>query len=917
MLRPGDIDASECHVKLRIIGLTAGLLLTASTALVAISGPSSLAATTASAAATGKITVTIRAPKGVAANVNLTGPRKTLFAKPAAGTSKSVTRQLPAGRYRVRPEAAISKGVLYDGTNGKTVTVTAGRSVRITVTFAKVASASALHTTAISSTRVALAWSAPSRATFALRRTAGSRPAASRFAGTAVRVSGHTAADVGLRAGKQYTFALFTHLAGRWAGPITLQVGTVASNGSKTAAFAVNPGALLATPADVRSASATGSGVQVRLSPSAGTPVIGSAVVLPPSASLPGGYIGQVSSISSDGSTVTLQPASLSSAFAYYDISIPSFATAATALSPNARHASSSAGPAEADCGGSSDGTITFSPSLRLNGSFHATVNSEGYLRIPQGASLSMQLTATLTGAMSIEASSSLSCELTFGPFFKTITVDPVPISILFTPSAEFDVEGAVDESNLGASVTGGLQFSGTMGLRSGAHFTGSDILTAQPLTPDITASGSVTAKVGGEVVVGPGAGDKDTGAIAGISGEFDPLNATFEPASPQDPGACFKASAALFLQLALDAKAWVGSWSVDRKITFKALTGQPGYPGSPWYFPANCENSTPLSVTGGALPDGQVSTLYDHTLSASGGTQPYTWAVVDGSPPAGITLSSSGELSGTPVSDGTSQFTAQVTDSNGHTATGSFSLTVNPVQTAADAITEYDVSPDLGCAMSGSGDADGEFYGNTACGTIISVNGALYGPASIPAGGNLTGASNYGAWDPVSQTTAGSGTSGDPYVITTAASADGSPITASQTDTYAIGGSTVGTTTTLTNSSSSSVQVMLYHAFDCYPGDSDTGTGTSANGSVSCVSDNVTSNGAPTLRLTPGTGGSTFVEEIYADLWSDISTGNAFSDTVLAQDHDTSEGLAWSVTVPANGSVSVQYNTDLLLTLQ
>jgi hypothetical protein len=103
VLRPGGIDASECGVKLRIIGLTAGLLLTASTAFVALSGTPSLAATTASAVATGKITVTIRAPKGVAANVSLTGPSKTLFAKPAAGTSKSVTRQLPAGRYRIRP----------------------------------------------------------------------------------------------------------------------------------------------------------------------------------------------------------------------------------------------------------------------------------------------------------------------------------------------------------------------------------------------------------------------------------------------------------------------------------------------------------------------------------------------------------------------------------------------------------------------------------------------------------------------------------------------------------------------------------------------------------------------------------------------------------------------------------------------
>jgi hypothetical protein len=213
------------------------------------------------------------------------------------------------------------------------------------------------------------------------------------------------------------------------------------------------------------------------------------------------------------------------------------------------------------------------------------------------------------------------------------------------------------------------------------------------------------------------------------------------------------------------------------------------------------------------------------------------------------------------------------------------------------------------------AGDANGEFFGGHACGTIIAVGGQLYGPSDIPAGGNLTGAGNYNDWNPTGQTTSGSGSPGDPFVITTNASAGGSPITVSQADTYAADGSTVSTTTTLTNASGSPVQVMLYHAFDCYPGDSDTGTGTSSGGSPSCVSDNVTSNGARTLRLRPGTGGSTYVEEVYADLWSDIATGNPFSDTVRADDHDTSEGLAWSVTVPANSSVSVQYSTDLLLT--
>jgi len=107
----------------------------------------------------------------------------------------------------------------------------------------------------------------------------------------------------------------------------------------------------------------------------------------------------------------------------------------------------------------------------------------------------------------------------------------------------------------------------------------------------------------------------------------------------------------------------------------------------------------------------------------------------------------------------------------------------------------------------------------------------------------------------------------------------------------------------------------MVYHAFDCYVGDSDFGTGAASHGAVSCVSANVTAHGARTLRLRPLTAGSTYVEEVYYQLWLDIAAQRPFADTVQAGVHDTAEGLAWQVTVPAHGSTSVRYDTDLLLT--
>jgi hypothetical protein len=87
-----------------------------------------------------------------------------------------------------------------------------------------------------------------------------------------------------------------------------------------------------------------------------------------------------------------------------------------------------------------------------------------------------------------------------------------------------------------------------------------------------------------------------------------------------------------------------------------------------------------PLVITS-PLPPAKLGLPYSQTLTASGGTPPYVWSVVNGAPPNGIALSpSAGVLSGTPTQSGTATFTVMVTDSTtpgAQTATESFSLTV------------------------------------------------------------------------------------------------------------------------------------------------------------------------------------------------------------------------------------------------
>ncbi len=86
----------------------------------------------------------------------------------------------------------------------------------------------------------------------------------------------------------------------------------------------------------------------------------------------------------------------------------------------------------------------------------------------------------------------------------------------------------------------------------------------------------------------------------------------------------------------------------------------------------------TGLAITTSApLPGAAVGTAYSQALVAAGGTPPYTWALTGGAPPAGLTLSSAGAITGTPTAAGTSSVTIQVTDSTKATASAAFTLTV------------------------------------------------------------------------------------------------------------------------------------------------------------------------------------------------------------------------------------------------
>ena len=82
--------------------------------------------------------------------------------------------------------------------------------------------------------------------------------------------------------------------------------------------------------------------------------------------------------------------------------------------------------------------------------------------------------------------------------------------------------------------------------------------------------------------------------------------------------------------------------------------------------------------ITTSSLPPATTGIAYSETLTASGGTGSYTWALTTGALPAGMSLASStGEISGTPTTPGSFSFTATVTDAAGATGNRSFTITV------------------------------------------------------------------------------------------------------------------------------------------------------------------------------------------------------------------------------------------------
>ena len=156
-------------------------------------------------------------------------------------------------------------------------------------------------------------------------------------------------------------------------------------------------------------------------------------------------------------------------------------------------------------------------------------------------------------------------------------------------------------------------------------------------------------------------------------------------------------------------------------------LSGTPSAPGTSTFTvlatdssggagPHSGSQNYTLSTSAGpsidqtSVPAATVGSAYSTTLSATGGTAPYSFALVSGALPAGIVFSSGGAFSGTPTHAGSFALTVRVTDSNGVTSQQSFVLSASAptlVLTPAAGSLQADYAVAYSTPFAGSGGTD------------------------------------------------------------------------------------------------------------------------------------------------------------------------------------------------------------------
>ncbi|GLQ86469.1 putative Ig domain-containing protein [Dyella flagellata] len=153
------------------------------------------------------------------------------------------------------------------------------------------------------------------------------------------------------------------------------------------------------------------------------------------------------------------------------------------------------------------------------------------------------------------------------------------------------------------------------------------------------------------------------------------------------------------------------------------------------------------ISISPSSLPNGTVGAAYNQSVSASGGTSPYSYTISAGALPAGLSISaSSGAITGTPTAGGTFSFTVKATDASSNTATqtySGFTVAAPTISVSPTTVPGATQNSSYNQTITASGGTSTYTYAVTAgslpSGLSISSSGVLSGTPSVYGNYNFT----------------------------------------------------------------------------------------------------------------------------------------------------------------------------------
>jgi large repetitive protein len=228
-------------------------------------------------------------------------------------------------------------------------------------------------------------------------------------------------------------------------------------------------------------------------------------------------------------------------------------------------------------------------------------------------------------------------------------------------PGLSLSANGAISGT---PTTAGSYQFTVKASDTSTPATTGSQAYTMR------VAAGAVTISLSPATLPAAAAGVADSQRIT-ASGGTPPY--TFSWAGTLPPGLSLSANGAIS-----GTPTTAGSY----QFTITAIDSSPGpNKASEVYTLQVAPGTITITLDPTAVPDGSACTSYNQTITASGGTGPYSFSVSSGSLPPGLSLSPAGVITGSPGIDANGQsypFTVQATDSSATPISGTQAYTLN-----------------------------------------------------------------------------------------------------------------------------------------------------------------------------------------------------------------------------------------------